>query len=172
MTLLAKVFTVLIFRLSVIFFAFAVVVNASHVNTRDVASKYSQEAQAAEARNRQLESLRENYKSELEIEQISKRAALAALQSQYEAAAANLLQLEVQAGELRKALTVATQTNDSTQRDLRDAADQNRDLRAQIDEARAKRDQLFDSLVTAKQEFNQFQGTLQSLSERAQSVEP
>ena len=167
MTLLGKVFTGLIFLMSIVFFTFSVAVNASHVNTKVLAQQYQAEARATQERNRQLETLKTNYKTELEIEQLSRRSALAALQTQFEATNYNLLQLEIEAGELRKAMTIAAQTNDSTQKDFRDAAAQNRRLREEIEGVRQQRDQLFQTLVDAKDEFNQMQGVYQSLSDRA-----
>ncbi len=171
MTLLGKVFVGLILLLSIVFFTFAVAVNASHVNTRELATEYQQEARDVENVNSELDALKAQYKSEIEIEQASKRAALAALQTQYEATENQLLQLEIQAGELRKALTIASQTNGSTQKDLRDAADRNRVLRDQIADIRAKRDEVLKQLVEIRAESAGLQGVYQSLSQRAASIE-
>ena len=171
MTLLGKVFVGLILLLSIVFFTFAVAVNASHVNTRELASAYEQEARDVEGVNRQLETLKAKYKSEIEIEQASKQAALAALQTQYEATENQLLQLEIQAGELRKALTIASQTNGSTQKDLKDAADRNRALRDQMADVKAKRDEVLKQLIEVRAEFAGLQGVYQSLSQRVASMD-
>ncbi|MCR9294260.1 MAG: hypothetical protein NXI32_16195 [bacterium] len=171
MTQLGKVFVGLILLLSILFFTFSVGVNASHVNTRELAAEYEQQAREAEATNSQLQTLKDNYKTEIEIEQASKRAALAALQTQYEAVEARLLQLEIQAGELRKTLTIAAQTNDSTQKDLRDAADQNRQVRARIEQIKQERDKTLKDLIAVSAEIASLQGVFQSLSERAASME-
>lgn len=171
MTLLGKVFVGLILLLSIVFFTFAVAVNASHVNTRELAAAYEQEARDAEDVNNQLEELKAKYKSEIEIEQASKQAALAALQTQYEATENELLKLEIQAGELRKAMTIASQTNGSTQKDLKDAADRNRELRDQMAGVKTKRDDVLNQLVELRAEFAGLQGVYQSLSQRAASIE-
>jgi septal ring factor EnvC (AmiA/AmiB activator) len=171
MTLLGKVFIGLILLLSIVFFSFAVAVNASHVNTKELAAQYEQQARESETRNTQLEALRDSYKAEIDIEQASKRAALAALQTQYEAAEYRLLQLEIEAGQLRQALTVAVQTNDATQKDLRDAAERNRQLREEIDQAKTRRDDLFRQLLDAHGEYVRLQGAHQALSDRSSSLE-
>ncbi len=86
MTLLGKVFTGLIFLLSVIFFALAVAVNASHINQKTRAANFQTKASAAEQRNQQLTTTLEELKTELAIEQAARRTALASLQTQYEQA--------------------------------------------------------------------------------------
>lgn len=171
MTLLGKVFTCLVLMMSAIFFTFSVVVNASHVNVKEKSAEYEQQSRDVQARNTQLETLKNHYKEELAIEQQSRRSALAALQTQYEAAENRLLVLETQAAELRSNLSAAARTNDSTHGDLRAAADANRKIREQIAEARQKRDELFSSLLKAREEFTQLQGVNQALADRAGSLD-
>ena len=54
MTLLGKVFTGLVFLLSVIFFSLAVAVNASHINQKTRAETFSKQAADAQQKNTQL----------------------------------------------------------------------------------------------------------------------
>ncbi|MFN3189756.1 MAG: hypothetical protein ACE361_04455 [Aureliella sp.] len=167
MTLLGKVFTGLIFFMSLMFFTFAIGVNASHVDTKQLAADYEAEARAAVARNGQLEELRDTYKAEVQIERDSRSSALAALQRQLELANFNFLQQEAKASALRKQLTETAQTNQQTQDDLKAAASNNRQLREQLKETVGKRDQLFDQLIELRDQFNQLQGVYQSLNDRA-----
>lgn len=170
MTSLGKVFTGLIFLLSTVFFTFSVAVIATHSDRKENAAALEAEARDSEARNNQLRELQQSYTDELQIESRSRRHALAALQTQYEAAEFNYFQRESEATNLRKALTTASQTNAATQKDLRDAAATNRDLRTQIKTTKETRDQLFTEMVDAKKEFNNLQGVYQSLKDRADSM--
>ena len=105
MTLLGKVFTGLLFLLSVIFFTLAVAVNASHVDYRklvkDPATGYEARVKKAEEKNKQLTTTLEDTKSELSIEQAARRSALGALQTQIEQRES---ELAAQEGELKKLL--------------------------------------------------------------------
>lgn len=170
MTLLGKVFTGLIFFMSLMFFTFAIGVNASHVDTKQLAADYEAEARASTARNGQLEELRDTYKAEVQIERDSRSAALAALQRQLELANFNFLQQEGKASALRKQLTETAQANEQTQAELKSAATSNRELRVQLEAAIAKRDQLFAELISVRDEFNQLQGVYQALSDRADAA--
>ncbi|MEM8732757.1 MAG: hypothetical protein AAGG44_00950 [Planctomycetota bacterium] len=170
MTLLGKVFTGLIFFMSLMFFTFAIGVNASHVDTKQLAADYEAEARASVARNGQLEELRDTYKEEVQIERDSRSAALASLQRQLELANFNFLQQEAKASELRKQLTETAQTNQQTQADLKTAASENRKLREQLESTVKKRDELFDQLIKIRDEFNQLQGVYQSLRDRAEAT--
>ncbi len=170
MSLLGKVFVGIIFFLSIVFFTFAVLINATHIDHKTLAADYDAEFRDSQERNTQLQELQESYEEELRIEKSSRREALAALQTQYEAATFNFNQLEAQASGLRQELITATQANGASQEDLKAAGEKNRQLRDAMAQAKQTRDQLFDQLIEAKDEFNRLQGTHQSLSERAASM--
>ncbi|MEM7473358.1 MAG: hypothetical protein AAF483_00055 [Planctomycetota bacterium] len=167
MNLLGKVFIGLIFLLSITFFTYAVMMNASHIDHNAVASSYSAEAQISEARNQQLEALLQTYTTELNNELASRREALAALQIQVEDANAAYLAKEKEASDLRAALTTVAQNNETAHADMRQKADTNRNLREQIATTKQQRDELYQKLIDAKAAYNGFQGTLRSLQDRA-----
>jgi hypothetical protein len=174
MTLLGKVFTGLLFLLSVIFFTLAVAVNASHVNYRELVKNpttgYEARVKKAEEKNRQLTTTLEEIKSELSIEQAARRSALGALQTQIEQ---RETELAAQEGELTKLLaahTLLVATEQQTQQDLAARTKDNETLRKQIVDAREDRDQLFGRMTKAVDEYTRLQGMYQSLNERIQQL--
>ena len=170
MTLLGKVFTGLIFVLSVIFFALAITVNASHINQKDRADTAATKLSAADQTNTQLRNKLEEVKTELAIEQAARRLALASLQTQYEGAQALYQEKNKEAGDLSAQVTDLIRVNAGTQADLKAKLDDNKLLREQIVNARQDRDQLFQRLVAAKDEYNRLQGIYQSLMERERAL--
>lgn len=170
MTLLAKVFTGLIFVLSVIFFSFAVAVNATHINQKALAAKFQAQATAAQQKNTELETLLEELKDELAINQAARRSALATLQSQLAAKNDELEKKEMELEEKQKSVTLLSATEKQTQLDLKALTDDNELLRKQMVNTREDRNQIFQRLVTTKDQLNRMQGKLQSTEERAKQV--
>ncbi len=167
MTLLAKVFTGLIFLLSVIFFSLAVAVNASHINQKQLATKFQTQAQAAQQKNTELTGLLEVLKDELAINQAARRSALATLQSQLEAKSNELQQKEIELENVQTAHTQLVANEKDTQLQLKARTEDNELLRKQLNDAREDRNQLFQRLVSTKDQNNRLQGKLQTTEERA-----
>ena len=174
MTLLGKVFTGLLFLLSVIFFTLAVAVNASHVDYRkvvkDPATGLEARLKKAEEKNKQLTTTLEDTKGELSIEQAARRSALGALQTQIEQRES---ELAAQEGELKKLLaahTALVSTEQQTQQDLSARTKDNETLRKLIVEAREDRDQTFARYTKALDEKIRLEGMYQSVDERLQQL--
>lgn len=174
MTLLGKVFTGLLFLLSVIFFTLAVAVNASHTDYRklvkDPQTGFEAKLQKAETKSQQLTSTLEDMKTQLSIEQAARRSALAALQTQIEQ---RENELATQEGTLTKLLAAHTElvaTERQTQLDLSARTKDNETLRKQIVDAREDRDQTFQRYTKAIDEYTRLQGMYQSLNERTQQI--
>lgn len=170
MTLLGKVFTGLVFLLSVIFFCLSVAVNASHINQKEAAAKFKAQAEEAQRKNNELSTQLEEFKTRMEIEQAARRNALAALQSQLDAKQNELEKQESTLANLQSAHTVSVQTLEALQIDLTKQTNDNEDLRSKLVGARQDRDQMFQRLVTAKDEYNRLQGSMQSLQERQRQL--
>ncbi len=166
MTLLGKVFTGLIFLLAVIFFSLAVAVNASHINQKSLAAKFQKEAETATRKNTELSGLLEVAKDELSIEQATRRAALASLQTQLEQKKKDLQDKNIELAEVQAAQTTLAATEKETQLELKARTLDNELLRKQTVEAREDRNQLFQRLVTSKDQLNRLQGIYQSERER------
>ncbi|QDV22673.1 hypothetical protein [Aureliella helgolandensis] len=166
MTLLGKVFTAIIAVLSVIFFALAVAVNASHLNQKEIADAANKRATTAQNKNTQLAALLDETKSLLAIEQMARRSALAALQTQLEQAKTELEMQATSYADLLAAHTELVQTEKTTQLELKSKTDDNELLRKQnVDETQNK-NQLFDRLVSTKDQYNRLQGNYETLLAR------
>ena len=174
MTLLGKVFTGLLFLLSVIFFTLAVAVNASHVDYRklvkDPNSGLEARLKKAEQKAQQLQTTLEETKSELSIEQAARRSALGALQTQYEQGQSELAAQEGELTKLLAAHTALVATEQQTTQDLNARTKDNELLRKQNVEAREDRDQIFGRYTKALDEKTRLEGMYQSLSERLQQL--
>jgi uncharacterized protein YpmS len=167
MTLLGKVFTGIILVLSVIFFAISVAVNSTHINQKQEAEKQRGIADTATREKEQLQRLLESLKRELSIEQMARRTALAALQTQVSNLDKELSEKEKILRDLQTAHTQLTSAERATTEQLSARTTENEQLRNQIKTTRDNRDQLVQKLVAAKDEFNRLQGSYQSLQERA-----
>lgn len=170
MTLLGKVFTGLVFLLSVIFFSLSVAVNASHINQKTRAETLQKQASDSQRENQQLQTLLEEMKTELAIEQAARRTALASLQTQLAQSKNELQMQEATLQDLQSAHTTLVQTEQATQQELKAKTDDNELLRTQIVAARQDRNQLYQRLVTAKDELVRLQGNFESLRDRERQL--
>ena len=170
MTLLGKVFTGLIFLLSVIFFSLSVAVNASHINQKQRADDFEKKAQDARNDNTQLTALLDEMKTELAIEQTARRAALASLQTLLGQTQSELQMQEAQLANLQAAHTVAVQTAQATTQELKAKTDDNELLRQQLVDARQDRNQLFARLSQTRDEIARLQGAYESLKLREDAI--
>jgi hypothetical protein len=174
MTLLGKVFTGLLFLLSVIFFTLAVAVNASHVNYRELVKNpntgYEARLKKAEEKSKQLTTTLEETKSELSIEQAARRSALGALQTQLEQRQSELAAQEAELTKLLAAHTALVATEQQTQQDLNARTKDNELLRKQIVDAREDRDQTYGRYTKTLDEKTRLEGMYQSLNERLQQL--
>ena len=80
MTLVGKIFTMLILVLSIMFMAFSIMVFATHKNWKDAAGKLQQDVAAANTALKDAKDALEREKTDLAREQAARKAALAALQ--------------------------------------------------------------------------------------------
>lgn len=167
MTLLGKIFTGILFVLSVLFFAIAVAVNSTQINQKAEAEKYKTQAESTRRDNEQLQGLLENLKRELAIEQMARRSALAALQTQVSSLDQELSAKERELRDLQTAHTTLTSAEKTTTEQLSSRTAENDQLRQQVTNAREDRNKLTARLVAAKDEINRLQGLKQSLEERA-----
>lgn len=170
MNLLGKVFTGLIFLLSVIFFSLAVAVNASHINQKSLAAQYQADAQEAQRKNTELTGLLEAAKDQLSLEQAARRSALAALQTQLEQKRDELQKKEIELENVQSAHTTLVATEKETQQELKARTADNEMLRQQLVDARQDRDQLLQRLVSTKDQFNRLQGIYQAERERERQL--
>jgi vacuolar-type H+-ATPase subunit I/STV1 len=104
MNLMGKIFTLLIFFMSICFLVMAVMVGASHRNWKEAATKMKSEADAAQKRVRDVQQSTTEMEKRLASEQVARALQLAQLESQLNRARADYLLKEEQ---LRKETEIA-----------------------------------------------------------------
>src|SRR5262245_28689365 len=147
MSLVGKIFTMLILILSIVFMAFAMMVFATHKNWKALATKYQADLATANAALKDAKELLEREKNSLASEQASRRAALAALQVRATGSEGRLAAKEKELSDLTAAHSEATQTAKEAQNRLATLEGETRKLRDDLRGEQKKRDQLFLTTV-------------------------
>jgi hypothetical protein len=165
MTLLGKIFTVLIFIMSVAFCILAVVTFATHKNWKDQALKLKTTIEQLEAKNlaQQQETLR--AKGELAIEQSARRSALATLQVKLALLAQDLDNNAKVLRDQTSALTVQTQAAKTAEDTLASITAEVGKLRNEIRLAQQERDETYVKTVGLTDKLNQAESLRERLEE-------
>jgi hypothetical protein len=104
MNLIGKIFTLLIFFMSICFLVISVMVGASHRNWKEIASKKNDEASIAVKRLQDAKNSTTEQQKLLSAERVSRAFQLAQLESQLKTANANFISKEA---ELRKVIEIS-----------------------------------------------------------------
>lgn len=181
MTLVGKIFTVLIFIMSLVFMSFAVMVFATHKNWKEAAlSKEPSKATGqiglkprldeAYAAKRALELELESLKTQLAEHQAARRMALAVLQSKVEQTSADLVTMQASLDKLQTAHTEAVTKLGVAQSTLDKVSQDNGQLRTDIVTIQQDRDEKLARVVALADTANQAQTKLTQLEERKQQL--
>lgn len=173
MTFLGKCFTFMIFILSAMFMALALAANASHRNWRDEIVKeggLKDQVEEFATKNRELEDARVRVERALAAEQVARRTALAALET-------DLAQKSDLLAKAEQALTSERATNESLARKDAQITDEltrltadNAKLRQQIVTEQDDRDRLFARVLELTDKMNGIRGLLEVQKERNQTL--
>lgn len=170
MTLLGKVFTGMVFVLSVIFFTLSIAVNASHINYRDMVENNNNGLRAqltrAEAKHRELQELVDKQKDALATEQVARRAALSSLQTQLELLTSDVSEKEKELAEKQSQLTRLVATEQLTQQELAARTRENENLRQSLVQAREDRNAQYQKFVQTFDQYIRLQGEKETLEEQ------
>ena len=181
MTLVGKIFTVLIFIMSLVFMSFAVMVFATHQNWRDMVKSTDSSKPGLEQKllnttavlnaNKQEH---ERTKQQLALEQASRRQALAALQTQLsrliDPSSGVVPQQEKELNLKTAALNEASEASKIAQERLRDFEKEIQLLRKETQLAQLDRDMQFSKVVELTDRLNQDEVKRQALEERANQL--
>ena len=166
MTLVGKIFTVLIFVMSLVFMSFSIMVFATHTNWKGQAEALKQKLTQEQQLHNQAKVEHENTKRVLALEQASRRHALAVAQTRL---TQGQLQLEQQANLLNQR---ESQLNDATVA-VKSAEERLTALEAEILKARQdlklaqqERDDNFLKVVEFTDKLNQSEATREQLGTR------
>src|SRR5262245_2504835 len=165
MTLVGKIFTMLILIMSIIFMAFAMMVFATHRNWKATATTLQASLSAANTALKDAKDALEREKTDLAREQAARKAALAALQVRVASAEQRLGAKEKELADLTAAHSQATETAKVAQDRLAALEKETSDLRNTLRTERQKLDKMFISVVDLTDKLNQAESLRQNLEE-------
>lgn len=171
MTLLGKIFTVLIFIMSVAFCILAVVTFATHKNWKDEALKLKTTIQDLETKNKNQLAEIERAKAELAVEQAARRSALATLQVKLALLDEDLRNNAKDLSEKTSSLTVQTQAAKVAEDSLAAATAEVNKLRNEIRLAQQERDETFLKTVALNDKLNQAEALRERLDEQNRQLQ-
>lgn len=176
MTLLGKIFTVIIFCMSLIFMAFALMTFASHKNWKMIAINTTKTAeydlglvpqlQATQTRIKEMQREKDEIVDKLNRERAARRAALGGLQIRLEAMKIQLDDKEKQLADLNTKLQENLEELDRKQAALTNLTTEVTSAREDIKKAQAERDEQFLKVVELTDQVNQAEGLKGRLEER------
>lgn len=176
MTLIGKIFTVLIFVMSIIFMTASVMVFATHKNWKlyaDNASPAAGQKLGLKQQLEQLEQLRKQaedqvntLKNELAEEQAARKSVLAALQARLTRAETELAAKQAELDRIAADNTTLTATAQAAQTRLEQLETENKKLRDDLRLVQRDLDQKFLTVVDLTDKLNQAESLRQLLDER------
>lgn len=176
MTNVGKIFTVVVFIMSIFFMLMGVMVLATHKNWRDDVlgdpadpSKPGMKKQLADAEavNQALRKEIEELKKQIAQEQAGRRLVIPALRVKLDTAEAQVRSLNDQLAKLTADQGVLTATLQQQQQNLDKFTNETMALREAIKKAQEERDATFASYVSTLEQYNQASTTLATLEERS-----
>jgi hypothetical protein len=165
MTLVGKIFTMLIFVLSIVFMAFAIMVFATHRNWRDQAGKLQSQLTVLQTQKKDTDDALLRTRNDLAAEQAARKAALASLQVRVTRAEGLLAAKEKELTDLSSQHSGVTEANKQAQDRLLALEDETKKLREDLRGAQKDRDDIFVSVVALTDNLNQAQSQLENLQE-------
>lgn len=159
MTLVGKIFTVLIFVMSVVFMSFTVAVYATHKNWRDIVMSDDgpqlslvKQLENKESRNEQLRDQKGRLETELAMQKKASDQVHGELESEYDRLRANHESLVIRQAALLKDQRDAITAVDLAHKTLKDLRKANSDLTANISSAEREKDAALKEMVRLSEE--------------------
>jgi hypothetical protein len=165
MSLVGKIFTMLILILSIIFMAFSMMVFATHKNWKATAGTLQTQLAAANTALKDSQAALEREKTELAREQAARKAALASLQVRASGAEQRLAAKEKELGDLTAAHSQATEAAKVAQDRLAVLEKETQGLRTTLRDEQKRRDQMFLTALDLTDKLNQAESVKENLEE-------
>ncbi len=168
MTLVGKIFTVLILIMSIAFMMLAVTVFATHRNWRDMVVQpdgLKSQIEQLTKTNSELRIEISRVQDQIALEQAARRFALAAGQAELEQLNAALQRREKEYTDLQAANGTMTETISRNNMILDSLTKENEGLRTEIRTALQARDDFFNQVVTLTDDVNRMEGNSRTLQE-------
>ncbi len=176
MTLLGKIFTVLILIMSVLFLAFSIMVYATHTNWQKVVNNPSpasgeelglrQKLEKQITVNKQLKEAQADLVSSIALEQAARRFALAALETKLKSRVAELELVQQELGKLTATEGTTAGALVAVQKELNNVTGEVKTLRGEIRVAQQDVYTQFDKVVTLTDNVNQLKRIKKELESR------
>jgi len=165
MTLVGKIFTMLILVFSILFMAFAMMVFATHKNWKTAAGTLQTQLAAANTALKDAKDTIERQQTDIAREQAARKAALAALQVRVTQAENRLAAKEKELGDLTAAHSQSTEAAKVAQDRLATLEKETGDLRNTLKTERQRLDKMFLNVVDLTDKLNQAESLRQNLDE-------
>lgn len=178
MNLIGKIFTVLIFVMSLVFMSFVVAVYATHKNWRDVVMNPKDKATAErpeglvfqlddqKKKNQELKDQLDKLTESLAAEKADRRQTLAKLETEKDELTRQRDQQEQELGRLKQDLREAVAAMEATQTTLAGLRTEVDTLRKDVDTARKDRQDQFAKVVKLTDDLHQAVGEMKALKDR------
>jgi len=173
MTLVGKIFTVLVLIMSIAFMMLAVTVFATHRNWRDMVVQpdgLKEQIEKLTKTNSELRIEISRVKDQIALEQAARRFALAAGQAELEQLSAALQRREKEYTDLQAANGTMTETVSRNNMILESLTKENEGLRDEIRLAQQARDDFFNQVVVLTDDVNRMEGNSRTLEEHNQML--
>jgi multidrug efflux pump subunit AcrA (membrane-fusion protein) len=165
MTLVGKIFTMLIFVLSIVFMAFSIMVFATHRNWKTFAGKLQADLAVLQTQKKDVDDALLRTQNDLAAEQAARRAALASLQVRVTRAEQLLAAKEKELADATSQLSGTTEAAKQAQERLLALETETKKLRDDLRGAQEARDEMLVSTVALTESLNQAQSQLNNLQE-------
>ena len=166
MTLVGKIFTVLIFVMSLVFMSFSVMVFATHKNWKQAAEDTKTKLASANTLNEELKTRQSELEMQLATEQAARRAVLASLQTRLVRSETAVSEKQAELDKLFTDHAQVAEAAKMAETRLEALTSEVATLRDTLRVTQKDRDEQFDKVVALTDQFNQMEGLRQRLDER------
>mgnify|MGYP002350049311 FL=1 len=171
MTLLGKLFTVLILVMSVLFLGLAISVYATHVNWRAEAEGKKKEADVQLSVNQQLKDQQQDLMAAIALERSARRFALAGLETKLKSRSEDLERVQQELATMTNTEGVTAVALVTAQNELSSITAEVKALRDTVREAQKDVDHQFEVVVQATDELNQMRRVKTDLENRQRPLQ-
>ena len=165
MNLVGKIFTVLIFVMSILFMAFSIMVFATHTNWKARAGVLATELTKLQGAKKEADDLLQRLQRDIDQERAARAATLAALQVRASRSEQDLVAKQQELDLLSAAHTTASKTAEAAQTRLATLEKEASDLRDALRTVQRDLDQKFLTVVDLTDKLNQAESVRKNLDE-------
>ncbi|HZN32666.1 MAG TPA: hypothetical protein VFB80_02570 [Pirellulaceae bacterium] len=166
MTLVGKIFTVLILVMSIMFMAFSMMVFATHKQWKDHAGKLTKELAELKTAQNDAKALEQRLRNELAQEQAARKSVLAALQQRATKAETDLVAKQQELDNISAQHTKTVAEAEAAQQRLLALETETKKLRDELRTVQRDLDVQFNRVVKLTDDLNQAESLKQILDER------